>query len=146
MKKDVITKGIYLMLILLFNYTAISKLTDFHAYSMEMSKQVFSKPLTGILIYTIPSLEILTSVLLIIPKFRLTGFLFSLILMVVFTGYIILVLTGYFNRIPCACGGVLSFLNWNSHLWFNLFFLALAALGSVYQNQLKREVSDKKGI
>lgn len=142
MKKDMIAQGTCLMLILLFSYTAMSKLADFDAYRSEMSKQVFSGSVTDLLIYTIPGLEIFSSILLISPKFRFAGFLTSIILMSVFTGYILMVLSGAFNRIPCACGGVLSFLNWNSHLWFNIFFLVLAILGSVYQYQLKKEVSD----
>jgi len=137
-----IAQGTCLMLILLFSYTAMSKLADFDAYRSEMSKQVFSGSVTDLLIYTIPGLEIFSSILLISPKFRFAGFLTSIILMSVFTGYILMVLSGAFNRIPCACGGVLSFLNWNSHLWFNIFFLVLAILGSVYQYQLKKEVSD----
>lgn len=146
MKKELIVKGIYLLLILLFSYTAISKLADLDAYKLEMSRQVFSKPVTNMLLYALPGIEILTAMLLISPRFRVTGFFLSVMLLVIFTGYIILILSGFYTRIPCACGGVLSVLDWNSHLWFNIFFLVLSVLGSVLQYQFKAEVSDNTKI
>jgi hypothetical protein len=146
MKKELIVKGIYLLLILLFSYTAISKLADLDAYKLEMSRQVFSKPVSHMLIYTLPGIEILTAVLLITPRFRLTGFILSVLLLLIFTGYVILILSGFYNRVPCACGGVLSIMDWHSHLWFNIFFLVLSALGSVLQYQHKAEVRDIMSI
>jgi putative oxidoreductase len=137
MKEEQIVEIIYLLLILLFGYTAVSKLADFNDFRSQMSKQVFSAPVREILLYTLPAIEILTATLLISPRFRLTGLVLSSALMLLFTGYIILILSGYYKSIPCVCGGVLKMLNWRAHLWFNVFFLVLAVLGSIFQYQIK---------
>jgi putative oxidoreductase len=137
MKEEQIVEVIYLLLILLFGYTAVSKLADFNDFRSQMSKQVFSVPVREILLYTLPAIEILTAILLISSRFRLTGLVLSSVLMLLFTGYIILILSGYYQSIPCVCGGVLKMLNWRSHLWFNVFFLVLAVLGSIFQIRIK---------
>jgi putative oxidoreductase len=138
MKKEQIIKITYLLLILLFVYTAISKLANFSDFRSQMSRQVFSATMGNLMLYTLPAVEILAAVLLVPSRSRLAGLLLSSILLFLFTGYIILILSGYYQTVPCVCGGVLKILSWRSHLWFNVFFLVLAILGSFFQYQLKR--------
>ncbi|MGY0036285.1 MauE/DoxX family redox-associated membrane protein [Pedobacter sp. NJ-S-72] len=75
---------------------------------------------------------------------RLLGLILSALLMVLFTGYIALVLSGYYDHIPCSCGGVLNSLEWRTHLWFNVFFLVLAGVGLMFQYQILKGGRMKK--
>ncbi len=68
--------------------------------------------------------------LLLAPGTRLSGFYLSTLLILGFTTYIGLVLTGFFDRCPCSCGGVISSMSFESHFSFNLLFLTLPALGA----------------
>jgi hypothetical protein len=49
--------------------------------------------------------------------------------MALFSGYIVLVLTGVFGRVPCSCGGVIGSLGWWEHLVFNVVFLGIGIWG-----------------
>jgi hypothetical protein len=127
--------------ILLWIYTAGSKLINFQSYKQEMSLQVFSPDFAAILVYAIPFIEILCVILLLIKKTNTSGLGLSLLLMLAFTGYILLIISGYFPNTPCSCGGVIKAMGWKTHLIFNLFFLTAATL-SLYI-KLKLEVGDK---
>ncbi|RLJ72634.1 MauE/DoxX family redox-associated membrane protein [Pedobacter alluvionis] len=128
--------------ILLWIYTAGSKLSSFENYRLEMQHQVFSPMVSEILIYIIPAVEILAALLLLFQKTNKTGMIFSALLMTAFTIYIVLIISDYFPKVPCTCGGVIRVLGWKAHLVFNLIFLSAAIL-ALY-NTPKREVSDKE--
>lgn len=119
------------LLILLFLYTALSKWLDFTKFTNSMNNQPFDNRLTPLLVWGIPGAEVLASVLLLLPRTRRWGFYLSLLMMLAFTGYIGLVLLNYFERRPCGCGGAIEALDWEQHFIFNLFFTAVAVLGSV---------------
>jgi putative oxidoreductase len=129
MKTNHILNVISALLILLFVYTAMSKLLDFEQFKSQMYNQTLPHEMATALIWTLPEIEILTTMLLLFERTRSLGFYLSGILMVLFTGYIGLVLLNYFGRVPCACGGVIKALGWKMHLMFNLFFLLLTGLG-----------------
>lgn len=144
MKKPLVIEVICGSLVLLFTYTALSKLADFEEFKRQLSMQVFSPVLVKILLYLIPGVELLAVILMIVKVFRLLGLILSVLLMVVFTGYISLVLSDYYDHIPCSCGGVLSSLGWRAHLWFNAFFLVLSSVGLMFQYQIHKGGRMKK--
>lgn len=125
------------LLILLFLYTAVSKWLDFTKFTNSINNQPFDNSLTPLFIWGIPLSEVLVSLLLVIPSTRRWGFYLSLLMMLVFTGYIGLVLLNYFQRRPCGCGGAIEALDWEQHFIFNLFFTAVAALGAVLISRRK---------
>jgi putative oxidoreductase len=131
------------LIILLFIYTAVSKLVDFDQFKAQMYNQTLPHEVATVLIWTLPGVEILGAMLLAFERTRLIGFYLSSILMFLFTGYISLVLLDFFSRIPCSCGGVIKSLDWKTHLVFNLFFLLLSILGIFIINR-ERRVADKK--
>ncbi|TVP50554.1 MAG: hypothetical protein EA341_07260 [Mongoliibacter sp.] len=120
---------ISLMLSLLFAYTAIAKLYDWHGTIGSLQNQVFPELFADLLLYGLPPLELGTALLLITEKYRRVGLWIALVLMIAFTLYIGVVMTGIFGRIPCSCGGVINSLSWEEHLVFNLIFLGLAVIG-----------------
>lgn len=132
-----ILTGIVFLLILLWVYTAASKLVDFSAFERELANQTFSRITAQILLWAIPTIELVAALLLLFGKTRFAGFILSSLLMLLFTGYIALVLAGYYDRVPCSCGGVLKQLGWQAHFWFNLFFLSISAVGVYLERRLK---------
>ena len=127
---SILQTGLISILILLWVYAAFSKLMEFENFKKQLYNQTFSSPLPEILVWLIPVIEIITAILLAFSKTRLTGLLFSVLLMGIFTTYTLLVLTGYYDRVPCSCGGVLKEMSWRSHFWFNTIFLNLGILGT----------------
>lgn len=138
MKRHLIDIAVFL-LILLFVYTALSKLIDFHNFQGEMYNQTFPHVLATIFIWTLPEIELIAAGLLFFEHTRLAGLYLSSILLLLFTGYIGLVLVNYFGRVPCSCGGVIKILGWKLHFIFNLFFLLLAFLG-IYSTYRERRL------
>ena len=123
------------LLILLFVYAAVSKLAGMTAFRHEMHNQNFPADVADTLTFLIPAAELLAVALLLSEKWQGAGLWLSAALMAAFTGYIALVLAGYWQRVPCSCGGVLKNMSWGPHLFFNLFFLlvCLAALAQRYK-------------
>ncbi|RAV27402.1 hypothetical protein DN748_18840 [Sinomicrobium soli] len=125
--RNVILEIISFLFILLFAYTAISKLLE----PDKFFNNINNSPVLGgwmmakITQWTIPGLELLAAVLIAIPKTRLKGFYTALALMLVFSSYVIAIL--FFSPYtPCSCGGVVTQLSWTQHLVFNVFWMLLA--------------------
>ena len=129
------------LLIFLFAYTAISKLNPFSyttpftwenfklinvtAFQGTMAKSPVLRPYVTELSYAIPIAEILVCLLLLFNKTKTAGYYLSLLLLSLFTGYIIYILQKYGTMLPCSCGGVVSLLSWKQHLLFNIFFILI---------------------
>jgi len=128
-KLTTILNSIIFLLVLLWIYTAVSKLMNIHEFERQLKNQVFGKVFTQWLFWLIPITEISAAIMLVFNSTKIYGLVLSLILMALFTGYIGLVLLNFYPRIPCSCGGVLKNLGWHAHFWFNLFFLCISALG-----------------
>ena len=134
-KRQVTLEAIAALLILLFLYAGISKFLDFDRFIGEMNNQPFPNSWTPLLVWTIPSIEIVIAIALIFERTRLPGLIASFILMTLFTVYTGSVLLHFFAYVPCSCGGVIRKLSWPQHMVFNLFFVALSALGIVLQRR-----------
>jgi putative oxidoreductase len=119
------------LLILLFCYTAIAKLMDVQEFQRQLNNQEVPEWSKAVLVWLIPASELLVSLLLLIPATRIIGLYGSALLMTLFTGYMALVVVGYFDRVPCSCGGVLRTMSFPVHLVFNLFFLSLS-IAAIY--------------
>jgi putative oxidoreductase len=121
------------LLVLLWLHSGGSKLADLEEYERSMRLQTPLRLIADLLIWILPPLEGLMAVTLIIPRTRRFGFYGSFILLLSFTIYIGLIITGNFPREPCSCGGIIRQLNWRQHFVFNLFFLAVSVTGIFLQ-------------
>jgi hypothetical protein len=128
MKRSHWTEIISSLFILLFVYTAISKIIDFENFSNTLSTAPLIRTVGSQLAWLIPAVEIATSILLFFPKTRKIGLWASLALMLIFTGYLAYMLFVSDVR-PCSCGGVIEKMTWNQHFIFNIFFTVLAGFG-----------------
>ncbi|EMS34051.1 hypothetical protein C943_03867 [Mariniradius saccharolyticus AK6] len=128
-RKNLPTEAAAIILALVFVYTAGSKWLDMEATRNGFMNQPFPKWMAMALVYIIPSVEFVCGILLLVPVRRKIGFGIAVMLMGLFTGYVVLVLTSVFGRIPCSCGGIVSTLGWSEHLVLNIVLLATAILG-----------------
>ncbi len=117
------------LLVLLFVYTAVSKITDWEAFEYQISKQPLPEWFNDLLVWVLPIAELTTSLLLLLRPTRKIGMLISFVLMICFTVYVGLAVLNVFGEVPCSCGGVLQSLSWEAHLVFNAVFLGIATVG-----------------
>lgn len=129
------TELIAILLIVLFIYTASSKLLDIAAFRKQMLNQPLPETLKQNLVWLVPVSEITTSIFLIFKRLRLYGFLLAFLLMLAFTFYVSLILAKAFSYIPCSCGGILNTLSWEAHLIFNIVCTLLALAGIIIERK-----------
>lgn len=126
MRKTVIIESISLILVLLFTYTAVSKILEHDLFAIVLSEAPAIGKYATLISWLLPAAEILVVILLLVPSLRLTGLFASLFLLLVFTMYLLWMVVFRIN-LPCNCGGVLKALSWKQHIFFNLFFIVLSA-------------------
>ena len=139
-RKQLLTNITAALFILLFVYTAASKLADYETFTVQLGKSPMLTAFSDSVAWFIPAIEVVIAVLLAIPSFRLVGLYLSFALMVMFTSYIVAI-TSYSEFIPCSCGGVLQTMSWDEHLVFNIAFVLLAVIAILAHEPGKPEVS-----
>ena len=133
---EIVVQIISSLLVLLFVYAAGSKLMDYTKFRVELGKSPLLTAFAGVVAIAIPIIEIGIALLLSFARWRLTGLYASFTLMTLFTAYIFYILR-FSPYVPCSCGGVLQKMNWTTHLYFNLVFVVLAAMGVLLHRQTK---------
>lgn len=110
--------------VFLFTYAALAKLKDFKMFEIQIGQSPILEPFAWILVWLVPGVEVVLSIVLFFDRFRLNGMYASVTLMSLFTYYIIAAttLTPY---VPCSCGGILESMGWNEHLIFNIGVVVL---------------------
>ncbi|MFY0255406.1 MauE/DoxX family redox-associated membrane protein [Chitinophaga sp. 30R24] len=139
--KKIILELLISSIVILFVYTPTSKLLKVQEYILAMKAQPLLPWFQQFLIYAVPTSEYLVVILLAIPKYRKIGLNLSLVLLILFTGYISLIQLNYYGRIPCSCGGVIRSMNWYEHLIFNVFFIFINIL-SIWLNKQIHKVEN----
>ncbi len=122
------------LLVILFLHTAISKFLDFKGFVFDLNNQPFPNSFTPYMAWIIPLTEIAIVGCLLFENSRLVGLYASLFLMTMFTVYTSLVLLNFFDYVPCSCGGVVKYLNWTQHFFFNFFFVVITAAAILFRN------------
>lgn len=130
LKRNIIIEIISSLLIILFIYTALSKLSGYSNFTAQLSKSPFITSYATSLAWTLPAVEILIALLLVFKRTRLLGLYASFFMMSLFTAYLIVMLN-FSYHIPCSCGGALQYLSWNEHIVFNAFFIVIAGMGAL---------------
>jgi putative oxidoreductase len=125
MKKENIYQAVVFLIVLLWIYAGLSKLFNYELSKYQMLNQVFPKPVALIFTWLIPAIELVTGILLCIPKTFRYALDISFLLLTAFTCYILGGILNLYSRIPCTCGGIIKSFSWGWHLVFNLFFLGL---------------------
>lgn len=116
------------LFIFLFLYTAYAKLAEHSRFEYVLTKSpAIGQTFASMISWSIPIVELILALLLIIPRTKIFALYCSLVTMFIFTAYLIyMVFSG--STLPCNCGGVVSELTWQEHIIFNFTFIALAVI------------------
>ncbi len=127
-KQKILLEVFVSLLYLLFLYAGLSQLFNFASFSDHMHNQAFPDIYKPVVVYVVPVSELLLALLLMFIRTRRVALWGALVLLLLFTGYIVLVLFNFYSRVPCSCGGILSYAGWFSNLLFNLFFILVTSI------------------
>lgn len=136
-KKSLLVEIIALFFVILFLYTGVAKLLDFAVFKAQLEESPVLEPVAPLVAWGLPLVEFIVCVLLFFPKWRLKGLYAAFGLMVIFTGYVITLLTTS-TELPCSCGGIIEELSWQGHLVFNSSMILLSFAAIKMARQLKR--------
>jgi uncharacterized membrane protein YphA (DoxX/SURF4 family) len=134
MKKSYIVETISMLYMILYLYTGISKLMEYSVFKQQLEQVAIVKPVASVVSILIPITEIVVSLFLLLPSFRRIGTYLGVALMIVFTLYIIYILSME-HDLPCSCGGIISLLTWPQHLILNLCFIIGGVTSIRFQKQ-----------
>jgi hypothetical protein len=138
MKRKAIVDIIAALLILLFTYTAVSKLMGLELFKILLAQSPGIGQHAGWLYIGIPAAELIVAALLFFPATKQKGLYASFVMMLAFTVYV-----GYMvklgGNLPCSCGGVISAMSWQQHLYFNAFFTLAALTAAIINRKIKHE-------
>ncbi|HWW41952.1 MauE/DoxX family redox-associated membrane protein, partial [Pedobacter sp.] len=101
--RGVIVEVISGLFFLLFLYAATSKLMDYDKFQIQIGKSPILTDFAWVLVWLVPAVEIGVCLLLIFPRTIMLGLYGCLLLMAMFTAYIIAILN-FSESIPCSCG------------------------------------------
>lgn len=142
-KKELIISIIKYLCLFLFIYTAYAKLADHDRFYKGLTRVHLVSGYAMVISYLVPVVEILISILLIIPNTVKIGLISFVATMIAFTIYIISAMI-WEPKLPCHCGGAIEKLSWVQHIWFNLAFIILPLIALWLLNtskSLKKQVS-----
>jgi uncharacterized membrane protein YphA (DoxX/SURF4 family) len=134
------------LLVVLFLYTGISKLMEYTVFKEQIAASPILAPVAPFVAWALPLTEFIVAVLLFIPAWRLRGLYASFVLMLMFTGYVI-ALVSFSKELPCSCGGVLQEMSWSQHIVFNSVFTLLALVAALLErkNRKNRQTTEAAG-
>ena len=128
MKRLPVLEIITSLLILLFAYTAISKLLGYRSFTRTLTESPLIHNGAGTIGWLLPATELIVVLLLFFERTRKAGLYASLFLLLLFTLYLLYMVL-FVADLPCSCGGVFNKMSWQQHIFFNLFFILLNVLG-----------------
>ncbi len=126
---------ITLFLVLLFAYTSVDKLMNAQTFKETLVQHPIPSGAVPVLLWTIPASEMLIAMLLAVPAMRRFGLLSALFILVAFTSYLTVVLSGRLGTVPCGCGGVFESMDWYEHILLNAVLLA-SILWALYGHRI----------
>jgi hypothetical protein len=118
---------------------------EYSVFKEQIATSPLLASMSKIIATSVPVLEFLAVLLLIIPAWRLKGLYLSLLLMSAFTVYIVGILL-LNDKLPCSCGGIISELSWTQHVVFNCFFIGIAIAGIFFQKRSRKEYSSQLAL
>ncbi|MEO6521001.1 MAG: MauE/DoxX family redox-associated membrane protein [Mucilaginibacter sp.] len=129
---------IAILLILLWAYSAVDKLTDFPKFRLELGKSPLISGFQNVVAVIVPLTELTVALLLRIKKTVIPGLYASFALLSLFTAYLVVILN-YSYYIPCSCNGLMASMSWSAHIVFNIVCLLLTASAIVIPDYDQRK-------
>jgi uncharacterized membrane protein YphA (DoxX/SURF4 family) len=131
--------------IFLWIYAASSKIIEYDEFVSQIGQSPLVTDYREALAWAVPAIEICIALMLMTDTFRVAGLHASFSLMLLFTGYVAIIMTAY-EDIPCSCGGILSQMGWKQHLIFNIGATLLALVGVLLAARGSHEIKNKEVI
>lgn len=132
------------LFVLLFLYTAVSKILDYNHFKNLLRYSPLLRNSASIVAVFLPAMEILLVLFLLNPRSLKWGLYGSFILMILFTFYVGYMLAFVSKQsLPCSCGGILKQMSWRQHLIFNIAFTSLALVGIWLNRKQFREEMER---
>lgn len=128
----ILTEIAAVVLCMLYSYAAYQKIVGHAGFVMHFKQVPVFGHFPTLSAVTIPALEIVIVLLLLLQHSRLKrlGFGLSIVLLIMFTAYLS-IMKLFASKLPCSCGGFISGLTFGKHIVFNLFLLALSIVGFI---------------
>lgn len=130
MNRQLVIEIICSLFILLFVYAGLMKLLDVQKFTVQLGQSPLLMAFAPVVAWMVPIIELIIASMLALTKTRLFALYASFTLMIVFTAYIVAILT-FSKHVPCSCGGILESLGWGEHLVFNITFVLLSAISVI---------------
>jgi uncharacterized membrane protein YphA (DoxX/SURF4 family) len=132
MKKKIFLIIVAILYSLLYLYSGITKLAERGDFEAQLQLIKILSSFSFVLSWLLPLLEIALSIGLLIPFLRIRAVLYSVLLMTVFTVYLLLL---HSEPGPaCGCGGFIENLTPVYHLLFNFGFIGLGLYALILNN------------
>lgn len=144
MKKSIVIDVLCNLFVLLFLYTGLIKILDRHVFYMALDKSPLLHPYATFLSFLVPWTELLIAIGMLVSATRRKALYIFMIMMGIFTIYIGFML--YFStERPCTCGGIIEYMNWHQHFYFNSLFTLLAGIIIWLDKQVDASMEQKFG-
>ena len=141
MKSEISGHIINGLVVFLFLYAGISKVLEHVILHQSFTAFPIIKYGEPVISWLLPGIEIGTAILLIIPAYKMAGLFMALTLLLLFTGYLIMMAFSGVH-LPCSCGGFIKFLSWKQHIFFNLSFILIIIRAILFIKKKKLQKSD----
>lgn len=112
----------------LFVYSGVDKFANRTAFEIQVGKSPILTGHEALVSWSVPITELVIAVLLFLPWTRLIGYYGFFTLMVGFTIYIGMLMSGA-DHPPCGCNALLESLSLKDHVYVNLAFIGFAIYG-----------------
>ncbi|OQP59910.1 hypothetical protein A3860_35965 [Niastella vici] len=137
-KKRIFIEIAAAILLLFFAHTAIDNFLN----RLSLRNLLRILPITynkaDFLSWAIPIIKSITVLLLFFPRTRISGIILSIIITMIFTGYLL-----YTPRLPHEFGGILNYINFTQHLIL-ISFLSILSISMFILNRNTLNNVDKK--
>jgi hypothetical protein len=127
----------------MFAYAGIFKIADTQLFASQMKESpLIPQSIISSLSIGLPVFELILAFILTFDKYNSVSLTLSFITMLFFSLYLIMLVSLY-EKVPCACGGILGKLGYTEHIIFNLFFLTISGI-SLYLHDSKSNTTHQE--
>jgi len=123
--KDWIAYFIRIICATLFVFSGFEKIITHSQFERGLEKVSMIGNYANIMSWSVPILELLIALLIVVNKTSRLGLKLFVLLMFIFTVYIGIMLV-WADRLPCHCNILIQQLSWSQHILFNVAFIAIA--------------------
>ena len=121
--------SIQIFLLVFWLYVGVEKLWNLQGFHSALLRQPFPDNWADTLYWSLPMAELCIGLLFVCEQTRRSAYLFSALLLLVFSIYITLGVVGVYAERPCGCASVFHGLTWEWHLVVNMALFSLSILG-----------------